>query len=383
LPGVSLTGASDNLLCYNSARLLMGAILISERLDSLERRYDELHRLMENSEVTSNPSRLRELAREISELEPVVGMYRSYRTTAEALEKTREMVRAEPDEEMRLLAREETERLEADERQLEQELRLLLLPKDPRDDKDTFVEIRAGTGGEEAALFAADLYRMYTRYAESKGWKIALVDENPTGLKGFREVVFEIKGRGAFSRLKYESGVHRVQRVPLTEASGRIHTSTATVAVLAEVDDIEVEVRADDLKIDIFHASGHGGQNVQKVATAVRITHLPTGIVVACQDERSQLQNKMRAMAILRARLYEMELEKQEREITETRRLQVGSGERAEKIRTYNFPQDRLTDHRINLSMHNLPRILDGDLDGIIDALVLEDQTEKLKWAAI
>ena len=224
---------------------------------------------------------------------------------------------------------------------------------------------------------------MYKRYAENKGWKVSLVDDNRTGLKGFKEVVFEIKGRGAFSRLKYESGVHRVQRVPVTEASGRIHTSTATVAVLAEVDDIEVDVRPDDIKIDIFHASGHGGQNVQKVATAVRITHLPTGIVVACQDERSQLQNKLRAMAILRARLYEMELEKQQQEITEARRLQVGTGERAEKIRTYNFPQDRLTDHSVNLTVHNLPRILDGDLDGIIDALILEDQTEKLKRVGV
>jgi peptide chain release factor 1 len=357
--------------------------LISERLDALERRYSELHELIEDPTVSSSPSRLREISREISELEPVVGKYRSYRTTAEALDKTRAMIQDETDEEMRLMAREEAERLEADETELEQELRMLLLPKDSRDEKDTFVEIRAGTGGEEAALFAADLYRMYTRYSENKGWKVALVDENRTGLKGFKEVVFEIKGRGAFSRLKFESGVHRVQRVPVTEASGRIHTSTATVAVLAEVDDIEVDVRPDDLKIDIYHASGHGGQNVQKVATAVRITHLPTGIVAACQDERSQLQNKMRAMSILRARLYEIELEKQQREITEERRLQVGSGERAEKIRTYNFPQDRLTDHRINLSVHNLPRILDGDLDAIIDALVLEDQTEKLKWAAV
>ncbi len=224
---------------------------------------------------------------------------------------------------------------------------------------------------------------MYTRYAEDKGWKVELVDENRTGLKGFKEVVFEIKGKGAFSRMKYESGVHRVQRVPQTEAQGRIHTSTATVAVLAEVDDVEIDVKPDEIKIDIFHASGHGGQNVQKVATAVRITHLPTGIVVACQDQRSQLQNKIRAMSVLRARLYEMEIEKQQREITESRRAQVGSGERSEKIRTYNFPQDRLTDHRIGLTVHNLPKILDGDLDAIIDALISDDQSAKLKDTGI
>lgn len=349
----------------------------------MDRRYGELHQLIENPEISGNQTRLREITREMSELEPIVLKYRSYVEAVDALEKTRQMIHNESDEEMRAMEREEAEHLEADSTKMEQELRMMLLPRDPRDEKDTFVEIRGGTGGEEAALFAADLYRMYTRYAENKGWKVALVNENKTGLKGFKEVVFEIKGRGAFSRLKYESGVHRVQRVPLTEASGRIHTSTATVAVLAEVDDIEVDVRQEDLKIDIFHASGHGGQNVQKVATAVRITHVPTGIIVACQDERSQLQNKMRAMSILRARLFEIQLEKQQREVTEARRLQVGSGERSEKIRTYNFPQDRLTDHRINLSVHNLPRILDGDLDGIIDALVLEDQAEKLKSTAV
>ncbi len=357
--------------------------MISEKLDALERRYSELHQMMEDPAVSTNPTRLREITREISELEEVVGKYRAYKTTAQALEKTRAMVREESDEEMRALAREEAERLEADENELEQQLRVLLLPKDPRDEKDIYVEIRAGTGGEEAALFAADLYRMYTRYAEDKRWKVALVDENRTGLKGFKEVVFEVTGRGAFSRFKYESGVHRVQRVPETEAQGRIHTSTATVAVLAEVDDIDIDVRPEDLKIDIYHASGHGGQNVQKVATAVRITHLPTGLVVACQDERSQLQNKMRAMSVLKARLYEMELEKQQREVMESRRLQVGTGERAEKIRTYNFPQDRLTDHRINLTMHNLPRILDGDIDELIDALILEDQSAKLKQAGV
>lgn len=354
-----------------------------DKLDAFEKRYDELHNLMADPSVTSNPTRLREITREISSLEETVAKYRAYRTTRDALDKTEALAREESDEELRAMAKEEAARLEADEARLMQELRMLLLPKDPRDDKDVFVEIRAGTGGEEAALFAADLYRMYTRYAEGKGWKVSLVNENRTGLKGFKEVIFEIKGKGAFSRMKYESGVHRVQRVPLTEAGGRIHTSTATVAVLAEVDEVEIQIKPDDIKMDVFHASGHGGQNVQKVATAVRLTHLPTGIVVACQDERSQLQNRLRAMAILRARLYEMEIEKQQREITETRRAQVGTGERAEKIRTYNFPQDRVTDHRIGLTAHNLPRILDGDLDTLIDALILADQSDKLKDARL
>ncbi|MBI4675884.1 MAG: peptide chain release factor 1 [Chloroflexi bacterium] len=357
--------------------------MFAEKFAGYQQRYDDLHKMMEDPEVSMNPTRLREITREISAIEPMVEKYREFVTTSEAFERTAAMARDESDLEMRALAQEEAEQLKAQLEKLQNEMRLMLLPQDPRDDKDTFVEIRAGTGGEEAALFAADLYRMYTRYAERQRWKVALVDENRTGLKGFREVVFEIKGKGAFSRLKYESGVHRVQRVPLTEASGRIHTSTATVAVMAEVDDIEVDVRPEDLKVDIFHASGHGGQNVQKVATAVRITHLPTGIVVACQDERSQLQNKLRAMSVLKARLYEMELEKQQREIMENRRSQVGSGERAEKIRTYNFPQDRLTDHRIGLTEHNLPGILDGDLDHIIDALVLADQTEKLRAAGV
>ena len=354
-----------------------------EKLEALEKHYEELHNSMADPAVTSDSTRLREITREISGLEDRIAKYRAYRTTHEALEKTRMLARDEPDEEMRAMAREEAEKLEEDEARLFQELRLLLLPKDPRDDKDVFVEVRAGTGGDEAALFAADLYRMYTRYAEKMGWKVELVDENRTGLKGFKEVVFEIKGKGAFSRMKYESGVHRVQRVPVTEAQGRVHTSTATVAVLAEVDDVEIEVKPEEIKLDIFHASGHGGQNVQKVATAVRLTHLPTGIVVTCQDQRSQLQNKIRAMGVLRARLYEIEVEKQEREITESRRSQVGSGERSEKIRTYNFPQDRITDHRVGVTAHNLPRILDGDLDTIIEALITEDQSTKLKSAGV
>jgi len=357
--------------------------VFAEKFAAYQRRYDDLHKMMEDPEVSMNPTRLREITREISEIEPKVEKYREYVTVSQALERTLTMAREESDLEMRALAQEDAEQLKARAEKMLSEMRLMLLPRDPRDDKDIYLEIRAGTGGEEAALFAADLYRMYTRYAERQGWRVALVDENRTGLKGFREVVFEIKGKGAFSRLKYESGVHRVQRVPLTESSGRIHTSTATVATMAEVDDIEVEVRPEDLKIDIYHASGHGGQNVQKVATAVRITHLPSGIIAAVQDERSQLQNKMRAMSVLKARLYEMELEKQQREIHADRRSQVGSGERSEKIRTYNFPQDRLTDHRINFSAHNLPGILDGGIDDIIDALVLADQTEKLRAVGV
>jgi peptide chain release factor 1 len=261
---------------------------------------------------------------------------------------------------------------------LEAMLKTLLVPKDPRDEKNVFVEIRAGTGGEEAALFAADLYRMYTRYAERQGWKYEVMSSSDIGIGGFKEVIFGIRGRGAFSKLKYESGVHRVQRVPSTESSGRIHTSTATVAVLAEVEDVDVEIPESDMKIDVFRSSGAGGQNVQKNATAIRITHLPTGMVVAVQDERSQLQNKLRAMSILRARLYEIEEEKRRSAEEADRRSQVGSGERSEKIRTYNYPQNRVTDHRINVSIFNLPSVMDGGIDEFISELSTRDEAERL-----
>jgi peptide chain release factor 1 len=266
---------------------------------------------------------------------------------------------------------------------MENNIKILLVPKDPRDDKNVIVEIRAGTGGDEAGIFAADLYRMYTRYAENHNWKSELLSSNETGVGGFKEVIFMVKGKGAYSKLKYESGVHRVQRVPVTESQGRIHTSTSTVAVLPEVDEVEIDIPDKDIEIDVYKSQGAGGQNVQKNATAVRIHHLPTGIIVQCQDERSQLQNRLRAMSILRARLYELEQEKQLNEQTAARRSQVGSGERSEKIRTYNFPQNRVTDHRINLTSYQLDSVLNGDLDEFIDELATRDQAEKLQAAGL
>jgi peptide chain release factor 1 len=292
----------------------------------------------------------------------------------------KELVGAD-DTELAHLAYLELEELAPKIEKLESEIKSLLLPKDPRDKRNVIVEIRAGAGGDEAGIFAADLYRMYTRYAERHSWKTELLSSNPTGVGGFKEVTFLIKGKGAFSRLKHESGVHRVQRVPTTEAQGRIHTSTATVAVLAEVDEVEIKIPDSDIKMDVYRSAGAGGQNVQKNATAVRLTHLPTGIVVQCQDERSQLQNRQRAMAILRARLYEIEEEKRRAEIEKTRRSQVGTGERSEKIRTYNFPQSRLSDHRFGFTSHNLPALLDGDLDELLDELATADEAERLAAA--
>jgi peptide chain release factor 1 len=345
-----------------------------EQLEKIEKRYEELNRQMASPEVISDLQQLQNLARERSRIEDMVGKYVEYKAVVKSLEDTRTMLSDGLDEDMIALVKQEITSLQEKEAHLLEELKLGLLPQNPNDEKDVIMEIRAGTGGDEASLFSADLYRMYSRYAQQKHWGVDVIDISESSAKGIKEIVFEIKGKGVFSRLKYERGVHRVQRVPVTEASGRIHTSTATVAVLPEADEVEISISPEDLRIDIFHASGAGGQNVNKVSTAVRITHIPTGLVVVCQDERSQLRNRMKAMAVLRARLLDAKQRKQEEEIVQERRSQVGSGERAEKIRTYNYPQDRLTDHRIGLNLHNLPKIMEGDLDELIDELATSER---------
>ena len=350
-----------------------------DRLESIEKRYEELSQLIAQPEVSTDPARLQPLAKEQASLEDIVARYRQYKAISKAIQETEAMLDDRLDSDMVLLAKEELNDLKQRQDSILQELKLSLLPKDATETKDAIVEIRAGTGGEEASLFAADLFRMYSRYAQVKGWQIEIIDSNQTEVGGFKEIVFEVKGKGAFNQLKYERGVHRVQRVPKTEASGRIHTSTATVAVLPEAEEIDVVINPEDLKMDFFRSGGAGGQNVNKVTTAVRITHLPTGIVATCQDERSQLRNRTKAMAVLRARLFDKEQRRQIEETTEERRSQIGSGERAEKIRTFNFPQDRLTDHRINLTLHNLPRILDGGLDELIEALATNERAKQLE----
>ncbi|MGC9358006.1 MAG: peptide chain release factor 1 [Anaerolineae bacterium] len=350
-----------------------------ERLNALETRFEELTRLMGDPEIAQDYERVAEYAKERSDLEETVRTYRRYRDVVEELEATEEMVEEEEESELRDMARAEVERLTDLKERLEERLRQLLIPKDPRDKKNVIVEIRAGAGGDEATLFAADLLRMYTRYAERQGgWKTEIISENRTGIGGFKEVIFEVRGQGAFSRLKYESGVHRVQRVPVTESSGRIHTSTATVAVLPEADDVEIKVDPKDLEITTYGASGPGGQHMQKNATAVRVVHEPTGMVVTCESERSLTQNKLRALAVLRARLYEIELRKQEAAIDSARRSQVGSGERSEKIRTYNYPQNRVTDHRTGMASYNLPVVMDGEIDEFIEAMIMEEQAQHL-----
>lgn len=351
-----------------------------QRLNEIERRYDELERMMADPEVATDTDKLIDYGRERAELSDLVETYRELRSVDSQIQDA-EAMRKDP--ELADLAEEELRDLRQVQDRLIGEIRVLLVPKDPMDEKNVIVEIRAGTGGDEASLFAGDLFRMYSRYAEKQGWKIEILTSSENEVGGFKEIIFEVKGHGAYSKLKYESGVHRVQRVPITESSGRIHTSTATVAVLPEAEDVEIEINENDLRIDVFRSTGHGGQSVNTTDSAVRITHLPTGIVASCQDEKSQLKNKAKAMTVLRARLYEIEQQRLHAERSGMRRSQVGTGERSEKIRTYNVPQDRVTDHRLKKNLSNLPGVLQGEIDGFIDELQAAEQAERLQEAGL
>ncbi|HML96000.1 MAG TPA: peptide chain release factor 1 [Thermodesulfobacteriota bacterium] len=348
-----------------------------KRLEEVEQKYLEIERNLNSPDIS--PTEIHKYSKELSDLDEIVETYRSYKKTLETIEENRALLK---DRDLGELAREELEELEGELARLENELRTLLLPKDPNDAKNVFLEIRAGTGGDEAALFAADLFRMYSKYAEARRWKVEVISISETGIGGIKEVVAAIEGKNVYSRMKYESGVHRVQRVPSTETSGRIHTSTATVAILAEPDEVEVDIDEKELKIDTYRASGPGGQHVNKTDSAIRITHLPTGIVVQCQDERSQHKNRAHAMRMLRAKLYEMEEEKRRNEIASARKSLVGTGDRSEKIRTYNYRDGRITDHRIGLTLYKIEAILNGELDELVDALTAYYQTEILKQAA-
>ena len=349
-----------------------------DKLQVLEDKYMDLTEKISDMEVINDQKVWQKYMKEHADLEPIVNKYREYRNVLNDLRESKSILEEESDEELRELAKMEISELEGQVEPLEAELKILLLPKDPNDEKNVIVEIRGGAGGDEAALFAGNLFRMYSRYAERRRWKIELLSASDTGVGGYKEVSFLIKGKGAYSRLKYESGVHRVQRIPATESGGRIHTSTATVAVLPEVEDVEVEINPNDLRIDVFRASGNGGQCVNTTDSAVRITHIPTGEVVSCQDEKSQLKNKEKALKVLKARLYDKALADQHDEVAAERRSQVGTGDRSERIRTYNYPQGRATDHRINLTLYKLDQFLDGDLAEMIDALITEDQTKKM-----
>jgi peptide chain release factor 1 len=349
------------------------------KLDEVERTFKEIETRMADLEVASNPSEMQVLGKKHVELTPLIDAYNEYKRVVREIEDSRILVSEESDEAMREMAREELASLEEKLPEVEREIHVLLLPKDKNDDKSVVIEIRGGTGGEEAALFAADLFRMYTRYAEFKGWRIEVLDANETGIGGYKEIVFRVEANGAYSKLKYESGVHRVQRVPVTEASGRVHTSAATVAVLPEAEDVDVEIRPEDLKIDTYRSGGAGGQHVNMTDSAVRITHIPSGVVVTCQDERSQIKNRAKAMQFLRTKLYDAELRRQQDAMAADRKGQVGSGDRSERIRTYNFPQNRVTDHRIGLTLHKLDQIIEGDLGELIEALSMADQAERMK----
>ncbi|MBC2344416.1 peptide chain release factor 1 [Listeria welshimeri] len=350
-----------------------------DRLQAVEDRYDELNELLSDPDVVSDPKRLRDLSKEQSSITATVETYREYKNVNEQIDETRELLGEKLDDEMREMAKEEFAELQKEKAELEERLKLLLVPKDPNDDKNVILEIRGAAGGDEAALFAGDLFRMYSKYAESRGWKVEIMDANPTGIGGYKEIIAMMNGNDAFSRMKYENGAHRVQRVPETESGGRIHTSTATVAILPEAEEVEIELHDKDIRTDTFASTGAGGQSVNTTMSAVRLTHIPTGIVVSMQDERSQLKNKDKAMKVLRARVYDKFEREAREEYDANRKSAVGTGDRSERIRTYNYPQNRVTDHRIGLTIQKLDQIMEGKLDEIIDALILEDQTSKLE----
>jgi len=359
--------------------VLLGVSEMIEKLEGLEAKYEELEQLLSSQEVIADQKKWQKYAKAHAELTEVVSTYRTYKRICREIRETKALLEEKVEPELKDLAEEELEELQEKKEKLEERLKILLLPRDPRDEKNVIMEIRAGTGGEEAALFAADLFRMYTRYAERQGWKVDILSTHPTDIGGFKEVIFLVKGDKVFSKLKYESGVHRVQRIPITESGGRIHTSTATVAVLPEAEEVEVEINPDDLRIDVFCSSGPGGQSVNTTQSAVRITHLPTGLVVTCQDEKSQHKNKEKALKVLRARLLDKLQREREGEISSLRRSQVGTGERSERIRTYNFPQNRVTDHRIGLTVYRLSEVLDGDLEEIISSLITYYRAQQLQ----